>query len=965
MTSDNKGLTDNNIQTSASSALSSIQPIPLTEELKKSYLDYAMSVIVSRALPDVRDGLKPVHRRIIYAMHETGNHHNKPYRKSARVVGEVMGKYHPHGDAAIYETMVRLAQDFSLRAPLVDGQGNFGSMDGDSAAAPRYTEARMELITHEMVRDIENGTVDFVPNYDGSLEEPTVLPARFPNLLVNGAGGIAVGMATYIPTHNLTEVINSCLEYIDNPDVSLDDLINRSIILGPDFPTGGILMGLGAVRNALRTGGGSVTVRAKTEIISLSGDKSAIIITEIPYQVNKAKLVEKIAELSKDKTIEGMSDIRDESNKDGVRIVIELKRNVNAEVILNQLFKNTQLQNRYSYNMLALVGNTPKKLSLLEIIHQFVEFRKEVIVRRSKHILNLCRDKAHILLGFAIAISDIDEVIAIIKSSEDRQDAKQKLLEHRFSHEQIAPFVKLVEGIVEAPDLTKLTEVQINAILELRLHRLTGLEREKIQNDLREIIEKMHDLISILGSKERVKQIMKDELIEVRDNFGTPRLTDVQAHHEDMDDEDLIQSEDMVVTYTLNGYIKRVPLSVYKAQKRGGKGRNGMDTKGDDLVKDIIIANTHDQLLFFLSNGKVYKIKTHKLPLSSPTSNGRAIINILPFEENASISTILVVPRELQRAIANGEATLPDESSVLDNANALDDVVAGGDEGIDGADDTYNDAVTGTDDEASITTQTSGPKLNQPTLMFLTSLGHVRRNKFSDFININANGKRAISLDTDKNEQLVGVFILDKAENQDIFIATKNGMCNRFPISQVRVFNSRSSTGVRGIKLKDEDIVISAEIMPNYSIESIQEREDYIKNAEQLRQSALNTKGGQSTILDPRTQHLISNEKFILTITEKGYGKLTSFYEYRSTNRATQGFTNISINSKNGNVVASLLVDLKDQIMIVSNEGTIMRFSVSDVRITHRISAGVIVFRASSDNEVINSVSVVREDEGE
>ncbi len=933
----------------------SIQPIPLTEELKKSYLDYAMSVIVSRALPDVRDGLKPVHRRIIYAMHETGNHHNKPYRKSARVVGEVMGKYHPHGDAAIYETMVRLAQDFSLRAPLVDGQGNFGSMDGDSAAAPRYTEARMELITHEMVRDIENGTVDFVPNYDGSLKEPTVLPARFPNLLVNGAGGIAVGMATYIPTHNLTEVINSCLEYIDNPDVSLDDLINRSIILGPDFPTGGILMGLGAVRNALRTGGGSVTVRAKTEIISLSGDKSAIIITEIPYQVNKSKLVEKIAELSKDKTIEGMSDIRDESNKDGVRIVIELKRNVNAEVILNQLFKNTQLQNRYSYNMLALVGNTPKKLSLLEIIHQFVEFRKEVIVRRSKHILNLCRDKAHILLGFAIAISDIDEVIAIIKSSEDRQDAKQKLLEHRFSHEQIAPFIKLVEGIVEAPDLTKLTEVQINAILELRLHRLTGLERDKIQNDLREIIEKMHDLISILGSKERVKQIMKDELIEVRDNFGTPRLTDVQAHHEDMDDEDLIQSEDMVVTYTLNGYIKRVPLSVYKSQKRGGKGRNGMDTKGDDLVKDIIIANTHDQLLFFLSNGKVYKIKTHKLPLASPTSNGRAIINILPFEENASISTILVVPRELQRAISNGETSLANETTVLDNENALDDIGVPDNDG-----DAYNDAITGSDD-----TQASGPKLNQPTLMFLTSLGHVRRNKFSDFININANGKRAISLDTDKNEQLVGVFILDKAENQDIFIATKNGMCNRFPISQVRVFNSRSSTGVRGIKLKDEDIVISAEIMPNYSIESIQEREDYIKNAEQLRQSAVDLQGSQSTILDPRTQHLINNEKFILTVTEKGYGKLTSFYEYRSTNRATQGFTNISINSKNGNVVASLLVDLRDQIMIVSNEGTIMRFSVSDVRITHRISAGVIVFRPSSDSEVINSVSVVREDDGE
>lgn len=916
----------------------SVQPVHLTHELKKSYLDYAMSVIVSRALPDVRDGLKPVHRRIIYAMHETGNHYNKPYRKSARVVGEVMGKYHPHGDAAIYETMVRLAQDFSLRIPLVDGQGNFGSMDGDSAAAPRYTEARMELITHEMVRDIENGTVDFVPNYDGSLEEPTVLPARFPNLLVNGAGGIAVGMATYIPTHNLTEVVNTCLEYIDNPDITVDQLIDRSIIMGPDFPTGGIVVGLGAVRNAFKTGNGSVTVRARTEIISLAGEKSAIIVTEIPYQVNKSKLVEKIAELSKDKIIEGMSDIRDESNKDGVRVVIELKRSVNAEVILNQLFKHTQLQNRYSYNMLALVGNTPKKLSLLEIIHQFVEFRKEVVVRRSKHILNACRDKAHILLGFAMAISDIDTIIEIIKSANDRNDAKQKLLQHKFKHEQIAPFLQLLDGVVDIQNIDQLTELQINAILELRLHRLTGLEREKIQSDLLQTIDQMKDLISILGSKERVRQIVKDELIEINNNFGTKRLTEIQAYHEDIDDEDLIQPEEMVVTYTVGGYIKRVPLSVYKSQKRGGKGRNGMETKENDLVKDIIIANTHDQLLFFLSNGKVYKIKTHQLPLASPTSNGRAIINILPFEENASISTILVVPKDMQ-----AKATTNDM-----DACAHEERIAA----------MYTDSDA---DEHDISVDSCTPSVErQPTLMFLTSLGHVRRNRFGDFININSNGKRAITLDHSKHEQLVGVFLINKEEDQDIFIATKNGMCNRFNVNQVRVFNSRSSTGVRGIKLKDNDFVISAEVMPNYSIASIQEREDYIKNADQLRQSVGDT--NQPTILGDRIQKLINDEKFILTITENGYGKLTSFYEYRSTNRATQGFTNISINSKNGNVVASLLVNLTDQIMIVSNEGTIMRFPIADIRITHRISSGVIVFRPSSDKEIINSVSVVRDD---
>ena len=705
-----------------------IVSVAIEEEVQNSYLDYAMSVIVSRAIPDVRDGLKPVHRRIIHAMNETSNHYNKPYRKSARVVGEVMGKYHPHGDAAIYDTMVRLAQDFSLRLPLVDGQGNFGSMDGDSAAAPRYTEARMAPVAHELVANIDEDTVNFAPNYDGTIMEPIVLPAKFPNLLVNGSNGIAVGMATYIPTHNLGEVIDACCVVLDNPELTTDDLM-REYIPGPDFPTGGIIMGNGGIRNAFNTGRGTVIVRAKTSIIKERGEKESIIIHEIPYQVNKAKLVERIAELVKDKTVEGISDIRDESNKDGVRIVIELRKDVVGEVILNQLFKFTQLQTNLSYNMVALVKNRPVKLSLREIIDNFIEFRQEVVIRRSKFNLKKCREKAHILLGFGLAISNIDKVIQIIRSAIDRSEAKENLMAEEFNAENIKSLLELVDGYSENAETYKLTEEQANAILDLRLHKLTGLERDKIQSDLNEVIAQINELLAILGSKQKVIEIIKSEMLEVKEKYNTPRLTKIEQTFESIEDEDLIQKEDMVVTYTMEGYIKRVPLATYRSQKRGGRGRNGMETKEEDIVKSVIIANTHDDVLFFTNVGKVYKMKVYKLPIGSPISKGRALVNMLSVDENESIATILTVRK---------------------------------DEGLD-----------------------------DKTLIFTTSFGNVRRNKYQDFENIQSNGKRAITLD--EGEKLIDVRFC--RNDQDVFLSTRNGICNRFPVDDLRIFAGRNSHG--------------------------------------------------------------------------------------------------------------------------------------------------------------------------
>ncbi|MDR1034550.1 MAG: DNA gyrase subunit A [Holosporales bacterium] len=863
--------------------------IQIEDEMKRSYLDYAMSVIVSRALPDVRDGLKPVHRRILYAMNETGNHYNKPYRKSMRVVGEVLGKYHPHGDAAVYATMVRLAQDFSLKVPLIDGQGNFGSMDGDSAAAARYTEARMSELAHELIADIDDDTVNFRPNYDNTVEEPTVLPAKFPNLLVNGAGGIAVGMATYIPTHNLGEVIDACCAVIDNPDITTDELM-QSYIPGPDFPTGGIVMGDAGIRAAFNTGRGSVVVRSKTSIMN-SGGRESIIVHEIPYQVNKAKLVEKIAELVKDKTIEGISDIRDESNKDGVRIVIELKKDAIGEVILNQFFIFTPLQTSFGYNMLALVKNRPLRLSLRGIIDNFVEFRQEVIVRQSKFNLKKARERAHVLLGFALAITNIDRVIELIRAAIDRQEAREKLMAEVFDAREILSMLELVDGKQENVDHYKLSEAQTNAILDLRLHRLTGLERDKIKSDLNDVVSQIEDLLSILGSKQKIIDIIKDELQEVKKKFNTPRLTQIERTFEAFEDEDLIQKEDMVVTYTLEGYVKRVPLSTYRAQKRGGRGRSGMGVKDEDIVKDLIIANTHDEILFFSSIGKVYKMKIYKLPIGLPTAKGRALVNLLPIEENEVISTILVVKKD--------------------------------------------------------------EDLKSKTLIFSTSFGNIRRNKFEDFANIQSNGKRAINLED--GEKLISVALA--GQDNDIFISTKGGICNRFSVNDVRIFAGRASNGVRGIKLKNGDEVISMAILDKWDMENIDERESYLRNAGDLRKSITKASG---SLIEDRMTILAKNEKFILTVTENGFGKVSSSYEYRSTSRGTQGFTNIAISEKNGKVVASFSVYLDAHIMLITNIGRIMRCSVQDIRITHRVAQGVIILRLN-EGETITSVSTVNE----
>ncbi len=870
-----------------------IQTVPIEDEVKNSYLDYAMSVIVSRAIPDVRDGLKPVHRRIIHAMNETSNHYNKPYRKSARVVGEVMGKYHPHGDAAIYDTMVRLAQDFSLRVPLVDGQGNFGSMDGDSAAAPRYTEARMAPVAHELVANIDEDTVNFAPNYDGTITEPVVLPAKFPNLLVNGSNGIAVGMATYVPTHNLGEVIDACCAILDNPELTTDDLIQK-YIPGPDFPTGGIIMGNGGIRSAFNTGRGSVIVRAKTSIVKDRGEKESIIIHEIPYQVNKAKLVERIAELVKDKVVEGISDIRDESNKDGVRIVIELKKDVVGEVILNQLFKFTQLQTNLSYNMVALVKNRPVKLSLREIIDNFIEFRQEVVIRRSKFNLKKCREKAHVLLGFGLAIANIDRVIQIIRSAVDRSEAKENLMVEAFDAENIKSLLELVDGYSENAKTYKLTEEQANAILDLRLHKLTGLERDKIQSDLNEVIAQINELLSILGSKQKVIEIIKAEMLEVKEKYNTPRLTKIEQTFESVEDEDLIQKEDMVVTYTLEGYIKRVPLSTYRSQRRGGRGRNGMETKEEDIVKSVIIANTHDDVLFFTNVGKVYKMKVYKLPIGSPVSKGRALVNMLPVEENETIATILTI---------NKDEVLSDK-----------------------------------------------------TLVFTTSFGNVRRNKCQDFENIQSNGKRAIMLDD--SEKLIDVRLC--GNDQDVFLSTRNGICNRFPVDDLRIFAGRSSNGVRGIKLKPGDEVISMANLDRYDLENLEEREEYLKNADKLRKLVKKGKLENGGIVEDRMTTLAQNEKLILTVTENGFGKISSSYDYRSTSRGTQGFTNLAITAKNGKVVASFPVRYDSHIMMVTNTGRIMRCSVEEIRITRRITQGVILFRLN-EGEIITSLSEINE----
>ncbi|MGE3769928.1 MAG: DNA gyrase subunit A [Bdellovibrionales bacterium] len=883
-----------------------ITPIAIEEEMKRSYLDYAMSVIVSRALPDVRDGLKPVHRRILYAMKEGGYDSSKSYKKSARIVGDVMGKYHPHGDSAIYDTMVRLAQDFSMRLTLIDGQGNFGSMDGDNAAAMRYTEARLAKVAETLLEDIDKNTVDFQPNYDESTKEPVVLPARFPNLLVNGAGGIAVGMATNIPTHNLGEVINACCAYIDNPSIGVDELMEH--VPGPDFPTGGIIMGRAGIRAAYHTGRGSVPMRGKAEIEDLKKDKQGIVITEIPYQVNKLRLIERIAECVNEKIIEGISDVRDESDRDGVRVVIELKRDAQADIVLNQLYKHTPLQTSFGCNMLALNQGRPLTMTLRDMISAFVDFREDTIRKRTEFELGQARDRAHVMIGLAVAVTNLDEVIKLIRSAPDPAVAREGLMNRAWAVKDIGPLIQLVEAggmDADVPLRTeyRLTETQAKAILDLRLHRLTGLERDKIAAELNETVDKIKDFLETLSNRTKLMGILRTELLDIQTRFATPRKTEIQDNEFEEDIESLIPREDMVVTVTHNGYIKRVPLVTYRAQKRGGKGRAGMAVREEDFVTELFVANTLTPLLFFSSRGMVYKLKAYKLPLGNPQARGKALVNLLPLQPDEKITTIMPLPE--------------DEASWAD--------------------------------------------LN---IVFATSAGTVRRNQLSDFDNIRNSGLIAMKLE--EGEQMVGVSTCTEAD--DILLTTRMGRSIRFAVDDVRVFSGRTSMGVRGIKLAEEDVVISLSIL-NHGDASTEERAAYIRMAKAARAVEGEEAGDDDnegdtglTLTPERFAQLAAVEQFILTVSAQGFGKRTSSYEYRVSGRGGQGIWAVKMGEKNKTLVASFPIVDTQQIMMVSNGGTVIRMPVADIRIAGRATQGVTLFRLDEGEQV---VSVAHLDESE
>lgn len=866
-----------------------IRAVSIEHEMKSSYLDYAMSVIVGRALPDIRDGLKPVHRRILYSMKEDGYEHNKPFKKSAYIVGGVMAKYHPHGDSAIYHSMVRMAQAFSLRVPLIQGQGNFGSMDGDPPASFRYTEARMSKAAHAMTEDIDKDTVNFRPNYDETLKEPSVLPARFPNLLVNGAEGIAVGMATSVPTHNLSEVIDACCAFVDNRDITIEELMDY--IKGPDFPTGGIIMGVSNILQAYRTGRGSIIVRGRTEIEEVRKSRMAIIVSEIPYQVNKAKMVERIAETVKEKIIEGISEIRDESNRAGVRVVIELKKDASPDVVLNQLFKFTPLQTSISFNVLALYNNRPELLNLQQIIKTFVEFREEVITRRSRYLLRKAREKAHVLVGLGVAVANIDEVIRIIRAAADPKIARENLLVREWETKDIAPFIQLVTGEEVAVPSYKLSEEQAKAILDLRLHRLTGLEREKILGDLKDIVTEIERLLDILSDKSVLYGILKQEMLEVREQFGTPRLTEIQEGEFEHDIEDLIEREDMAVTVTMSGYIRRSPLSLYRAQRRGGKGRSGMATRDEDAVQDIFVANTHTPLLFFTTHGQCYQLKVYRLPVGTLQSRGKALVNLLPLEQDERIATIMPMPE--------------------------------------------NDA-----DWANM------------FIMFATSKGNVRRNRLSDFTQLRSSGKRAIRLDD--GERLIAV--QPCYDTQDVLLATRDGKSIRFSVTDIRVFAGRDSNGVRAIRLMGDNEVVSMSLLNSIDF-TIEERNAYLKMRRLDDESPAEDEESTAdvTLTEDRFKELQEKEEFILTLTDKGYGKRTSSYEYRVTRRGGQGVTNIGLSPKNGKVISSFPVGHKDDIVLMSDASTTIRCPVEGVRICGRGSQGVIVLRVSENERVIST----------
>ena len=875
--------------------------------MKRSYLDYAMSVIVSRALPDARDGLKPVHRRILYSMYEQGHTPDKKYVKSARVVGDVIGKYHPHGDQSIYDAMVRMAQDFSMRVPLIDGQGNFGSVDGDPPAAYRYTEAKLAKSAIPLLDDIDKDTVDFQANYDNSDKEPSVLPAKFPNLLVNGAGGIAVGMATNIPPHNLSEVIDACVALIDNPAISIDEL--TQIIPGPDFPTGGIILGRAGIRSAYHLGRGSIMMRGKVTIDTIRKDREAIIVSEIPYQVNKATMVERIAELVREKKIEGISDLRDESDRDGYRVVIELKRDAVADVVLNQLYKFTPLQTSFAANMLALDGGRPQTMTLKDLLTIFVAFRERVVTRRTKFLLNKARDRAHILVGLAVAVANIDEIIRVIRTSPNPTSARDALMSRDWPARDVEAIITLIDDPRHrlAEDGTiRLSFEQAKAILDLRLQRLTALGREEISDELDKLKIEIADYLEILRSRARVQDIIKTELAAVKAEFGTPRRTAIIEQEGEVEDEDLIQREDMVVTVSHAGYTKRVPLSAYRAQRRGGKGRSGMQTREEDFVSRLFVASTHTPVLFFSSRGQVYKEKVWRLPIAAPNSRGKALINILPLEQGERITTIMPLPE--------------DESSLAN----LD-------------------------------------------VMFATTGGNVRRNKLSDFVDVRRSGIIAMKLDD--GEEIVNVQIC--TERDDVLLTAAGGQCIRFPVTDVRVFTGRTSMGVRGIALAEGDKVISLSILRHVETTS-DERTAYLKmrramSGETTTEEPVETEGeeaaGAIQLSQERYVEMSAQEQVVLTVSVNGYGKRTSSYEYRTTGRGGKGIVAMSVNNRNGKLVASFPVEDSDQIMLVTDKGQLIRCPVDGIRIAGRSTQGVIVFNTADDEHVVSVEHIGEETE--
>ena len=890
-----------------------IRPVSITDEMKRSYLDYAMSVIVSRALPDVRDGLKPVHRRILFGMHELGLEWNKKYVKSARVVGEVMGKYHPHGNAPIYDALVRMAQDFSMRLTLVDGQGNFGSVDGDPPAAERYTECRLTKVAGSLLDDLDKETVDFRENYDGSLREPTVLPAKFPNLLINGSGGIAVGMATNIPPHNLGEVIDACIAHLDNPEITLEELCQ--LIPGPDFPTGGLILGRVGIMAAYHKGRGSIVMRAKVHVEEVRKDREALIVTAIPYQVNKRVLVEKIAEQVREKRVEGISDIWDESSREGMRIVIELKRDAVAEVVLNQLWRFSDLQTTFGANMLAINGGRPEQLNLKDMIASFTAFREEVVSRRGKYLLGKSRDRAHVLVGLAVAVANIDEMIRLIRAAPSPAEAREQMMARDWPAKDIGPLVDLIADPrhkLTASATIRLSDEQARAILELRLQRLTALGRDEIGDELKKLGEEIKEYLSILASRARIVGLIKQELAAIKAEFATPRLTEIVEMEGEVEDEDLIQREDVVVTVSHRGYIKRVPLSAYRAQRRGGKGRAGMSTREEDVVTQIFIASTHTPVLFFSSRGMVYRMKVWRLPAATPQSLGKALVNLLPLTEGESITSILPLPEEEQ---------------------------------------TWRSL----------------------ELMFATRSGSVRRNSLADFENINRNGKIAMKLE--EGDRIVRVAICTPSDN--VLLTTAGGRCIRFPVEDVRLFKGRDSTGVRGIRLDNGDEVISMAILRHVEA-SPGERAAYIKQALAVRRAQGTEvvdagiegageleaeEGGEEAVdLSPeRYAELGAREQFVLTVSERGFGKRSSSYEYRISGRGGKGITAMIVNERNGRLVASFPVEESDQIMLVTDGGKLIRCPVDDVRIAGRNVQGVRIFR-TDENEKVVSVERISED---